>query len=198
MSLASRQGRRAVAACVLTMLWTLAPGQPVTAGQNPLKRLFGDKDTRYQTFKDSAGRFEIDYPSKDWRLLPGAESSLAVFAHNDGPTLFVDHVRLVDSLTPDEIEALPDLEVDRLKRREPQAKLTSVMLDSKTGNGVLITYSRVGTGPESVTQYTIAVGQDLYRLNGIVPERLLSKFEPIVKHMIQSFKAPANPPNAKN
>jgi hypothetical protein len=197
MSLASRQGR-AVAACVLTMLWTLAAGQPATAGQNPLKRFFGDKDTRYQTFKDSAGRFEIDYPSKDWRLLPGAESSLAVFAHNDGPTLFVDHVRLVDSLTPDEIEALPDHEVDRLKQREPQAKLTSVMLQSKAGNGVLITYSRIGTGPESVAQYTIAAGQDLYRLNGIVPERLAAKFEPIIKHMIQSFKAPANPPSAKN
>ena len=197
MSLASRPGRRAVA-CVLTMLSTLSAGQPVTAGQNPIKRLFGDKDTRYQIFKDPAGRFEIEYPSKDWRLLPGAESSLAVFAHNDGPTLFVDHVRLVDSLTPAEIELLPDHEVDRLKQREPQAKLTSVMLESKAGHGVLITYSRVGTGPESVAQYSIAIGQDLYRLNGIVPEKLLAKYEPIIKHMIQSFKVPANPASAKN
>jgi hypothetical protein len=198
MSPPSRQGRRAFAAWVLTILWALSAGQSVTAGQNPIKRLFGDKETRYQTFKDPAGRFELEYPSKDWRLLPGAESSLAVFAHNDGPTLFVDHVRLVDSLTPAEIEALPDIEVGRLKQREPQAKLTSVMLESRAGNGVLITYSRVGRGPESVAQYSIAVGQDLYRLNGIVPEKLLSKYEPIIRHMIQSFKVPAGPPGAKN
>jgi hypothetical protein len=192
MSLAPQPGRRLFAACVLTILWALSAGQPVTAGQNPFRR-----ETRYQTYKDPAGRFELEYPSKDWHLLPGAES-LAVFAHNDGPTLFVDHVKLVDRLTPAEIAALQDIEVDRLKQRQPQAKLTAVMLDGKTGSGVLITYSRVGRGPESVAQYSIAVGQDLYRLIGIVPEKLLSKYEPIIRYMIQSFKVAADPSSVKN
>jgi hypothetical protein len=62
---------------------------------------------------------------------------------------------------------------------------------------VLIRYSRVATGPEAVVQYSVPVGQELYRLNGIVPERLLSKYEPIVMHMIQSFKAPADPSTAR-
>jgi hypothetical protein len=131
--------------------------------------------------------------------LPSGGSSLAVFARNDGPALFVDHVRLVDRLTSGEIDAMPDMEVSRLKEQQPKVKdFKSDMLETKAGRGVLIRYSRVGTGPESVVQYSIPVGQDLYRLNGVVPVRLVEKYEPIIMHMIQSFKAPADSSTPKN
>jgi hypothetical protein len=43
-------------------------------------------------------------------------------------------------------------------------------------------------------QYSILVGQqDLYRLNGIVSDKLLPKYESIVKYMIQSFVAHPDP-----
>ena len=199
MSHVSRLGRRACAGSVLTILCVISAARQVTAEQNPIRKLFGDRDVSYKTFKDPAGRFEIEFPDKDWRLLLSGGASLAVFARNDGPALYVDHVRLMDTLTPGEIGALPETEVDLLRKQEPQTKdFKSDMLEGKSGRGVLIKYSRPVKGPASVVQYSVAVGQDLYRLNGVVPERVFSKYEPIIMHMIQSFKALAAPPSPKN
>ena len=47
-------------------------------------------------------------------------------------------------------------------------------------------------------QYSIPVGQDLFRLNGVIPDKQLAKYEPIIMHMIQSFKAPADAGRSKN
>ena len=191
MSRASLLGRRAVAGSLLSVVCVLSAD--VTAAQNPLKKVFGG-DPNYQIFTDPSGRFEIEYPTKDWRPLPSGGSSLAVFARKDGPALFVDRVSLVDRLTPGEIEAMPDVEVGRLKQQQPTAKdFKSEMLETRAGRGVLIRYSRVGRGPESILQYSIPVGQDLYRLNGVVPAKLFSKYELIIMRMIRSFKAPADP-----
>jgi hypothetical protein len=181
---------RAFAASMLSISCLLSA--PLAAGQNPFAKIFGG-NTSYQTFKDPSGRFQLDYPTKDWRLLPSGGSSLAVFAHGDGPTLFINHVKLSASLTPTDLEAMPDFEVTRIKDEQPTAKdFKSDTLETKAGRGVVTRYSRVGSGPESVVQCAIPVGLDLYRLNGVVPLRLSSKFEPVVMHMIQSFKAPAD------
>jgi hypothetical protein len=100
-------------------------------------------------------------------------------------------VKMVDRLTPGEIDAMPDIEVSRLKEQQPKASaFKSEMLDSKAGRGVLIRYSRGGSEPETAVQYSIPVGLDLYRLSGVIPDKQLAKYEPIVMHMIQSFTAP--------
>lgn len=200
MSHVSPLGRRAFTASVLSILCWLSTG--LRADQNPFKWMVGgDKNTNYQTFKDPAGRFELEYPTKDWKLLPSVGSSLAVFARNgnDGPTLFVDYVKLADRLTPGEFDAMPEMEAGRLKEQQPTATaFKSDMLESKAGRGVLIRYSRVGAGPETAVQYSIPVGQNLYRLSSIISEKQLSKYEPIIMHMIQSFKASADTSAPKN
>jgi hypothetical protein len=189
MSRATRSQRRALTASAAVLLCVLSTG--VTAAQFKWM-VGGDKNTKYQPFKDPGGRFEIEYPAKDWKRLPVGGSSLAVFARNDGPTLFVDHVRLVDALTPAEIAGMPTVELSSLKDQQPKAKdFKSDMLDSRAGRGVLIRYSREGTVPETVVQYSIAVGQELFRLNGVIPDKELTKYEPIIMYMIQSFRAPA-------
>ena len=175
--------------CLLSIAGVLSA--VVTAGQTPLKKAPGDK-TNYRAFKDPAGRFELEYPTKDWRLLPSGGSSLAVFARNDGPALFVDHLQLVGRLTPAEVDAMPDLELGRIKDQQPTARnFKNESFESRSGRGVLIRYARVGTQPESVVHYSIAVGQDLYRLIAVVPEKMFSKYELVVLHMIASFQAPA-------
>jgi len=192
MSPLSLPRRRTFTALAAVMPFVLSAG--LAAEQNVLKRMVGaDTNVKYQTFKDSAGRFELEYPTKDWKRLPNGSSSLAVFARNDGPTLYVDHVRLVEPLTPPEIAGMPAVELSTLKDQQPKAKdFKSDMLDSKTGRGVLIRYSRDGeAGPETVIQYSIAVGPELFRINGIVPDKQVQKYEPIIMYMIQSFKAPA-------
>jgi hypothetical protein len=184
--------RCAFGVSVVSIVCALSAG--LAAGQNPFKWMVGgDNNTKYETFKDPAGRFELEYPAKDWKLLPNGSASLAVFARNDGPTLFVDYVRLRDRLTQGEIDAMPEMEVARLKGQQPKAKdFKSDLLESRAGRGVLIKYSREGTAPETVWHYSIPVGQDLYRLSGITPDKQVGKYEPIIMHMIQSFKAPSD------
>jgi hypothetical protein len=192
MSPISRPRPRTITALAVVMAFLLSAG--LTAEQNVLKRMVGaDTNVKYQPFKDSAGRFELEYPSKDWKLLPSGSSSLAVFARNDGPTLYVDHVRLLEPLTPPEIAGMPAVELSSVKDQQPKAKdFKSDMFDCKTGRGVLIRYSREGGGgPETVVQYSIAVGPELFRINGIMPDKQVQKYEPIIMYMIQSFRAPA-------
>jgi hypothetical protein len=187
----SRQSPLAWHRClqIVLLLGGVLSAVPATA-QNPLKWLTGDRGTKYQVYKDPEGRFEMEYPAKDWRVLPSNSSSTLVgFSRNDGPTFFVDYVRLRDKLTKGEIDAMPDSEVQRLKGAQPKATgFQAELLESKAGPGVLIKYSRPGTGPESVIQYSFAANVDLYRLNGVVAEKQLQKYEPVIMHMIQSFQ----------
>lgn len=162
----------------------------LSAGQ--FKWMVGDKSVKYVSFKDASGRFELEYPEKDWKRLPSVGQSLIGFARNDGPTLFVDHVRLVEALTPAEMAGLPSVELSTLKDQQPKATgFKSEDLESKAGRGVLIKYSREGAGPETVIQFSIAVGMELFRITGVIPDKQVAKYEPIVMYMIQSFKAPA-------
>lgn len=182
---------------VVSLVFLLSAGP--AAGQNPFKWITGDRGTKYEMYRDADGRFEMEYPAKDWRLLPSnSAATLVGFSRNDGPTFFVDYVRLRDRLTKGELDAMADVEVTRLKDLQPKATgFKSELLDSRTGPGVLIRYSRPGTNPESVIQYSIVANLDLYRLNGVVPEKQLSKYEPVIMHMIQSFQGKTSPPASK-
>ena len=199
MSRLSRPRRRAFSGLLAAALYCLSTG--VTAAQI-WKLGMGDKSTKYQPFKDPSGRFELEYPAKDWKLLPSGGSSLAVFARNDGPTLFIDHVRLTEALTAVEVAGMPAVELSTLKEQQPKGRdFKSEMVDSKAGKGVLIRYSRdgaTGTGPETVVQYSIAVGLELFRLNGVMPDKQVAKYEPVIDYMIQSFKAPAAASTSKH
>jgi hypothetical protein len=191
MSRLSPPNRPAITAVVAGTLLLLSAG--LTAEQSFFKRIVGkDTNVKYQTFKDPTGRFEIEFPEKDWKRLPSGGSSLAVFARNDGPTLIIERVTLDGPLTAKEMEGMSAVELGNLKDSQPKATdFKSDMMDSKAGRGVIIRYSREGTGPETVLQYTIAVGVDLFRINGVIPDKQLTKSEPIIMYMIQSFRAPA-------
>jgi hypothetical protein len=42
-----------------------------------------------------------------------------VFARNDGPTLFVDHLKLPEPLTPEEVRGMAAVELSTLKEQQP-------------------------------------------------------------------------------
>jgi hypothetical protein len=199
MILLSVQRRRIVSAA-LVLCWTLAATSILSAGQNPFKWLTGgDKSIKYMTYKDPAGRFELEYPQKDWRILPSGVGSSLVFSRSDGPSVFIDRATMSGPLTAPEVEAMAGLEVDRLKEEQPNGRdFKSEMLEGKSGRGVLIRYSRPGAELESVIQYSIPVARDLYRLIGVTPVKLLAKNEEIIMHMIQSFKAAGSPSTTKD
>jgi len=163
--------------------------------------LFGSGDTKYNPYRDSSGRFEIEQPAKDWGLVPPGGSAIAIFSRKDRTaTLVVDLGKLTEPLAEAEILTNAQIEVDSLKEQQPNAKdFTTEALECKGGKGALIKYSRIGTkGAERVYRYLIGVDRDLYRLDGVVQDALASKYEPILMHMISTFKAPAGPPTTKN
>lgn len=175
-------------ALAAVILCTCSTG--ISAAQ--FKWMVGDKNVKYQPFRDPSNLFELEYPEKDWKRLPSVGQSLVGFARNDGPTFFVDHVRLSEPFTQAEIAGLPAVELSTLKDQQPKATgFKSELLESRAGRGILIRYSREGAGPETVIQFSIPVGLELFRINGVIPDKQVAKYEPIVMYMIQSFKAPA-------
>jgi hypothetical protein len=183
----------AVACCVLS-------AESLAIGQKKFG-IFGDKNVSYKTFKDAAGRFELEYPTKDWSPFPTGGSAIAILARNDRTaTVVIDLAHLTEPLAPAEIATNAQIEVDTLREQQPTAKeFKSEILDSKAGRASLIRYARMGTnGPERVVHYSVAVANDLYRLDAVVQEINLAKLEPIIMHMILSFKVPAGPTSSKN
>jgi hypothetical protein len=183
----------AVACCVLSTEY------PAFAQKKFL--IFGDKNVKYKAFKDPAGRFELEYPAKDWSPLPTGGSAVAIIARNDRTaTVVIDLARLTEPLAPSEIATNAQIEVETLREQQPRAKdFTSEILEAKAGRASLIRYTRVGSnGPERILHYSLGVGPDLYRLDAVVQEASLAKHEPVIMHMIMSFKAPADSAGAKN
>lgn len=154
----------------------------------------------YRPFKDPAGRFQLEYPTKDWSEFPHGGSTLAILARNDRTaTVVIDLTRLTEPLGPSEVATNAQIELEELKEQQPLAKdFTSELLETKAGRGSLIRYARAGTsGTERVMRFTVGIGRDLFRLDAIVPEASMEKHQPIIMRMIQSFKSPADPAGAK-
>jgi hypothetical protein len=188
-----------VAATLLTVCCVVSGAVPSAAQFAKLAP--ADKGVNYRMFKDPGGRFEFEYPTKDWRELSSA-ATLAIIARNDGATVAIDLSRmaLARPLTAEAFDTLAEVEIDGLKERHPQAKdFKFELIETKGGRGVLIRYASLGTkGPERVIQYTMPVGLDLYRVIAVVPEMLLSKHEPVLLHMIQSFQMTTRSTNPKD
>lgn len=190
--------KRLWALAVLGVVGVLA-GERAALAQKVLG-IFGSGDVKYTGYRDAGGRFEIEQPARDWGLVPGG-SAIAIFARKDQTaTLVVDLATLTEPLGPNEIATNAQIEIDTLKEQQPNAKdFTSELFDCKGGKGALIKYSRIGTkGAERVLRYLIGVERNLFRLDGIVQNAAAPKNEPVLMHMIQSFKAPAGPAATKN
>jgi hypothetical protein len=163
--------------------------------------IFGDKNVKYKAYRDPGGRFELEYPAKDWKVLPAGGSAVAILSRNDtAATVVIDLSRLTEPLAPAEVATNAQIELEGLKEQQPNAKnFTSEMVDSKAGRASVIRYSRVGSnGPERVMRFSVGVGLDLYRLDAVVQEAAANKYEAILVHMLMSFTAPAGAAGSKN
>jgi hypothetical protein len=191
---------RRLSALALTAACCFVAGEPRAFAQKKFL-IFGDKNVTYKTFKDAAGRFEIEYPNKDWSPVPAGGSTVAILARNDHTaTVVIDLTRLNEPLAPTEVRTNAEIELETLKEQQPNAKnFTSEFVEGKSGPASLIRYARVGAaGPERVLRYSVAVGLDLYHLDAVVPDTSLAKHEPVLLHMLQSFKTPAGPAGSKD
>jgi hypothetical protein len=162
--------------------------------------ILGDKNVTYQTFKDSGGRFELDYPAKDWSELEVGGCTFVILSRNDRTATFVVEMdRLVEPLAPSEIATNAQIDIDSLKEQQPNARdFQTEIIDTNAGRGSVIRYAKPGKkGSERVLRFSLAIGRDLYRLAAIVPEGSLARHEPVILHMMDSFRISADPAGAK-
>lgn len=174
--------------------FVLTASSRVVFAQGGFLGLGGDRNVKYRLYKDPANRFEIEYPEKDWKQVSLAVTGfqLAGFQHKDDPSLFVDRELLSAAYSKEELELLPQTELEQLRSQERPAKdFKSESIETRSGRATLISYFQIGKGPERVLVCVIPLGRDLYRLHGVVPEKLYKRFEPILLHMMKSFKSPA-------
>jgi hypothetical protein len=169
------------------------------AAQQPPAALRGtwygrDAKGSYTPYRDAAGRFNLEYPRRDWLLLTGDGAVLLVAAHNRGEAwVILERVRMNTALAPDEVTDLfADLETENVKQHQPRADgFQKRVFDTDNRRFIALQYTRPGVDPkeqEIVRQYSFPVGQDLYRLVCAVQGRRFDRYEAMCAHVAATFR----------
>ena len=169
---------------ILVLLGVLAPR--VSLGQ--FGKLFGGGKGDFRTFLDPGGAFQLEVP-KDWRATAGAADVIVTFAQKDAEAaIVVERFRLNQPLR-EVTDLFGQIEMDTLKERQPRATNVSFKLVTSNGRTVaVIDYTRPGlAGQEQARQYSVPIGQDLYRLNCSAAMSEFAKVRPIFLRIAGSF-----------
>jgi hypothetical protein len=138
-----------------------------------------------------SGRVTLEYPAKGWKVLPAGGQTIATLAESDGRALVqLERVRLNLPLEADEVTSLfAELEARSIAEQHPDASgFVSRVSTSGARRVVIVQYSRPGAaGVELVRQYSIPVGDRLYRLVCAAPAVHFTKFERAFAHMAASL-----------
>lgn len=147
----------------------------------------------YDTFKDPANRFTLEYPREwFWQLIPGVGDVLAAFTEKKGEAaLIIERFQLQQRITPgDMTDLFAQLELDALKQKQPKASnFVSRLMDMPGRKIVVIDYARPGLlGPELARQYSYPVDVSLYRLTCSAPQSYFPKYEAAFTRIAQTFR----------
>lgn len=149
----------------------------------------------YQPFRGYPDRFTFEYPAKDWEQIAGGTSSVMTLAQKKREAaVVIEYQPLRLELAPNEIdEEFAKLELEPVTQRQPGATNTGLKLVEMGANKVIvIEYSRKGlTGPETVRQYSLALGKHLYRIVCSAPAASFGKHEPVFAAIVETFKLAA-------
>ena len=146
-----------------------------------------------EAFQAPGGQFGFEMPRRDWELGPGGGPVVAVLAQRRlEAIIFIEHARLNQPLAPEDITDLfAELEADRLRQQQPGlAEVETRILDVESRRIVALQYRRVGPkGAEIVRQYSMAEGDDLFRVVCSSLTARFSQHEPVCKHVATTFQA---------
>jgi hypothetical protein len=141
-----------------------------------------------------ANTFSIELP-KDWQLVPGHTGTVFLAAEKTkrfeaGAAISLEYMRLQAPFDPSLLKALAPIELDDVRLRETAGQTFTMedkMIDGRAL--ILIQYDRPGLAgpPDHIVQYSLPVGQTMYRLVCIAPEAQIQKYRPIFAHVAASF-----------
>lgn len=147
---------------------------------------------QFQPIKNADPAFQMEWPRKDWMLLPSAGSLSLVVASKKGDALVVvERTTLRQPLEQSDITDLfAQLESDAIKEKQKAIDVQARVIDGGSQRLVAVQYQRTGAlGAERVRQYSVPVGKSLYRLTCISSAAQFLSYDPVFAHMAASFVA---------
>lgn len=145
----------------------------------------------FQPWTSPDAPVRLDVPQKDWMVLPASGPIVFVMASRKGDAVvLVERATLRQALEPGDITDLfAQIEADAIRERHPKAADFELkVLDLGARRLVAVQYGRPGVlGPERVRQYSVPVGQQLYRLTCISRAAQFAVFGQVFSHVAASF-----------
>ncbi len=185
MSVSHRQGSGAGSArtwVAALALGALAFGTVAVSAQNV---------PRMRKLTVASQSFSIDYPEKDWSLVPGGSTTLlAVAQRRFEAVLVVERTTLQVALSDDEIgEVFLAVEADHIRESVPSATDIKAEIQQLGDRRVAaFFYRRNGVlGPERVLQYSMPAGTALYRIVAVGKPESFDRHLPTMQAMAASL-----------
>ncbi len=148
-------------------------------------------------YSDPHGRFSLDYPKKNWQVLPGGGSTLATLAEKKGrATVQIEYLRLNQPLMVDQDhDLIVQTESSLIRERQPGATGIQGSAERPDLPGmVAIDFTRPGvSGPERVRQFSVVQGNDLFRILCVARVGDFQKFEMAFQQIARSFRTISTP-----
>jgi hypothetical protein len=146
-----------------------------------------------QPFEGPNKHVRLEYPKKDWQVVPGGSAAIASLLQKKGEAaVVIEQSRLNQPLAPDDITDLfGQLESETIRDRQPSpSDIQSKVYEAGGRRFVIVDYARQGVaGPERVRQYSIPVGSDLYRLTCSAAASQFTRYETVFAHIAATFSA---------
>ncbi len=143
-------------------------------------------------YRDPTGRFELQYPKRDWMVFPGGGSTLATVAERRArATVQIEHQRLNQ---PVSLEGNRDLvvQIESDLVRERQRKVGEVKAISPAKpipDAIVLEFDRPGSGgPERVRQVSVVRERDLYRILCIAATAEFARYDAAFDAIARSFR----------
>ena len=157
------------------------------------------KPQNFDAPKVFTGVFQIQLP-KGWHLAPGHTNTIfSVVEHTKKfetlGSITLEYSSLPDKVDPSVMAGVAERERKEVESHELSGKqFSSAVKSGRVGPLVLVQYDRPGISgtDDHVAQYSIPVGQTMYRLICIAPTASIEKYRPIFAHVAASFQ-PAKP-----
>lgn len=135
--------------------------------------------------------FSIDYPEKDWSLVPGGNAMLVAIAQRRfEAVLLVERSTLQVALSDEEIgDVFLSVEAEHIRESSPSATDIKADLQQLGDRRVAaFVYRRNGVlGPERVLQYSMPAGTSLYRIIAVAKPESFDRHLPALQAMAASL-----------
>lgn len=180
--------------------WLLAGSMIAASAPVAADAQFGwlrrDGNVEYQTLTGPGGQYVLEYPKRDWRVIPGGGAVMMTLAQSKSEAaVVIEYTRLDPPLAAEEItELFLEIEVDELKKRQPGASAFQARLAmGPQGRQSFVDFTRPGVnGDERVRQVSMPRGDALYRIVCSASVELFDKYEPVFDRIVETFRARLN------